>query len=107
VLEAAAGIENERASQRNVEASRGLLYQNNPNPIHHMSSISYLVPESAKSAQLIITNSMGSILETKELKPNGQIGKEVIDAGRLASGVYYSTLIVNGKKIDTKKMIVD
>ncbi|MFT5860286.1 MAG: hypothetical protein ACI865_002395 [Flavobacteriaceae bacterium] len=106
-LEESAGIPNERANLRNVEVSRARLYQNNPNPMSHMSSIKYMVPVSAHSAQLIISNSMGSVLVTKQLKPNGQIGKEMIDAGHLASGVYYSTLIVDGQKIDTKKMIVD
>jgi len=106
-LEDAAGVETKQSSPRDSYGSNAILYQNNPNPIRHMSSIKYFVPESAQNAQLIISNSMGSILVTKELKPNGQIGKEMIDAGNLDSGVYYSTLVVDGQKIDTKKMIVD
>ncbi|MFT5779454.1 MAG: hypothetical protein ACI837_002413 [Crocinitomicaceae bacterium] len=88
-------------------ANQAMLYQNTPNPISSRSTIKYFIPEEAKSAELVISNSMGQVLVRKNLSLRGGTGLELFDAGELSTGIYYCMLYVDDQKIDTKKMMVE
>jgi hypothetical protein len=47
-----------------------------------------------------------SVLKDVALGTSSGPGQAIINVGDLASGTYYYSLVVNGKLIDTKKMIL-
>ncbi|MDR1371210.1 MAG: T9SS type A sorting domain-containing protein [Dysgonamonadaceae bacterium] len=81
------------------------LYQNVPNPFSQNAQIKCYLPESVKAASLTIYN-----LQGKQLKqiPVTQRGESVIDisGSKFPAGTYLYILIADGKKIDTKRMIL-
>jgi hypothetical protein len=75
-----------------------------PNPASQMTSFDYNLPSSANSAQLIIRNSLGVEVENSML--DNQSGKKSINVSNYSSGIYFYTLVVDGKTIQSKKIIV-
>ena len=75
-----------------------------PNPASQMTSFEYNLPSSANSAQLIIRNSLGVEVENSML--DNQSGKKSINVSNYSSGIYFYTLVVDGKTIQSKKIIV-
>jgi len=75
-----------------------------PNPASQITSFEYNLPSSAKSARLIVRNSLGVEVENSML--DNQSGKKSINVSSYPSGIYFYTLIVDGKTIQSKKMIV-
>ncbi|WP_055443205.1 T9SS type A sorting domain-containing protein [Lacinutrix himadriensis] len=83
-----------------------ILYQNIPNPFNGTTSIKYYVPTSNKSAAIVFSNTSGQIIDNVSLTKLGD-HELFFNSDSLASGMYYYTLYVNGRKIDTKKMVID
>ena len=79
------------------------LQQNAPNPFSQNTVIKYFIPQQTNNAVIKITNANGVEIKsfTPTQKGNGQI---TIEAGALAAGTYYYSLIIDGKNADTKKM---
>lgn len=83
-----------------------ILYQNVPNPAKDSSRIGFFLPITSGKASIIFTNTSGQTLTTIPLNDRGE--QEInVTTQSLTAGVYYYTLIVDGKKIDTKKMIIN
>jgi len=78
--------------------------QNAPNPFLQNTAILYYIPSSAKQAQLIIYSIEGRQLKSFSL--NNGVNQVTIDGGTLSSGQYIYSLVVDGKKIDSKKMVL-
>ena len=79
---------------------------NYPNPFNPTTTISFsLTADNAKNAEIEIFNIKGQKVETHQItnSPNQQI---VWNADNHASGVYFYKLIVDGKPVDTRKMIL-
>ena len=83
-----------------------LLQQNIPNPFNGTSTIGYYVPQTVSQAEIVFSNNVGQIVNRIAVKKKGE-GEISVDASSYASGMYYYTLYLDGKKIDTKKMIVN
>ena len=81
-----------------------VLNQNVPNPFAESTSISYFIPEIFTKAQLIFTNVQGQVIKSLDIKEMGK-GQINVFADDLTSGQYTYTLVVDGKTIQTKKMI--
>ncbi|MFZ1391048.1 MAG: tail fiber domain-containing protein, partial [Dokdonella sp.] len=81
------------------------LEQNRPNPANATTVIPYHIPASAVNAKLIITDNIGNTVKSFTLTEKGN-GQLTVDAGTLQAGTYYYTLFVDGKKADSKKMIL-
>ncbi len=79
--------------------------QNAPNPFSTTTSIRYHLPLSAISSYIVITDSKGGAVKTITLKTRGD-GMLTIAAGTLQQGTYFYSLVVDGKRIDTKQMII-
>lgn len=92
-------------SMVNSQLSIASLQQNIPNPYNQSTTILYTLPKTFSSAQIIITDNSGKTLKQIPLS-NVQQGSVNIKAGTLASGSYNYSLIVDGKIIDTRKMIL-
>jgi hypothetical protein len=91
------------SSTSNVTISNSALEQNMPNPVKNATNIRYNV--AGKNAQLNISDGSGKILKQLQLSAKG-VGTINIDCTTLTAGTYYYSLIVDGKTIDSKKMIV-
>lgn len=80
------------------------LIQNSPNPFTNSTTIKYALPSSFKSALMTIKDANGKVVKNYNL--TAQNGNVVLDGGELASGVYFYSLVVEGKTVDTKKMVL-
>lgn len=88
-----------------TDNSNGYLLQNLPNPFSQNTIIRCYLPSSAKQAQLIVYNVDGKQLKSYSLSKNG-MNEVIITANTLSSGEYIYSLLVNGKKIDSKHMLL-
>ncbi|CAN5554668.1 hypothetical protein BH10BAC2_BH10BAC2_40840 [soil metagenome] len=82
-----------------------VLEQNTPNPFNSITTIRYNIPSTVKTAQIMVTNAAGNTLKTFNLSNKGA-GNVTINANELSAGSYYYTLIVDGKKADSKQMVL-
>lgn len=93
----------------NVELNNGdaiVLDQNAPNPFAENTSINYYIPENTGYAQIIFTDMHGRIIKTVDIKQSGNSQLKVY-AANLSQGIYQYSIVVDGKVIDTKKMVVE
>jgi len=89
----------------NVElANDAVLYQNIPNPFAEETMINYYIPENTGNAKIIFFDMYGQSMKEVQLTETGS-GNIHVDSKNLASGIYSYSLIINGKVIDTKKMV--
>lgn len=87
-----------------VKLTDASLGQSTPNPNSTSTRISYNIPTDFSRAELVINNSAGQKVKQIQLTKSGLID---LDTSSLSAGTYFYTLFVNGKSIDTKKMIVN
>lgn len=83
-----------------------ILYQNIPNPFNGTTSIKYYVPINNKRAAIVFSNSIGQVIDNVPLKKLGD-GELFFNSDSLAKGVYFYTLYVDARKIDSKKMVIE
>lgn len=82
------------------------LAQNVPNPpVNNATRIGYNIPNGTTKAELIITDIYGKKIKQIALNNTGK-GLLNVDTNGLAAGTYSYTLLVDGKVIETKKMII-
>ena len=81
-----------------------ILYQNNPNPFTENTVIKYSVPEDAGDAWIYVFDMQGAML--KQLRLDTKTDRIILQGGNLKPGMYLYSLIVNGKEVDTKRMIL-
>ena len=92
--------------QQNINLSSASLEQNIPNPpVNNATKINYNIPSSAAKAEMIITDVYGKKVKQINLNNSGK-GTVNINTTGLAAGTYSYTLFVDGKMIETKKMVV-
>lgn len=80
------------------------LYQNTPNPFSAETEIRFFLPDNVKQAYICIFDLQGTMLK----KTNNLVGQSalIIQGSELKAGMYFYSLIVDGKEVDTKKMIL-
>jgi hypothetical protein len=84
----------------------GKLLQNIPNPCNSTTDIYYRI-FNAHDAVLTINNNLGILCQKINLGVlSDGIHKETVDTKQMGPGIYVYSLTVNGKKTDTKKMVV-
>ncbi len=91
-----------------------LLLQNTPNPFNQTTEIGYFIPETVGSANIYIYDvngvqqrniSIGVQQRNISIAGRGN-GVTVLQATALQAGIYFYTLICDGKPVDTKQMIL-
>lgn len=82
-----------------------ILYQNTPNPFNVATQISYFIPEKSSSAFIYVFNMQGESIMTKKVDSFGK-SSIIINGTDLNPGIYLYSLVVDGKEIDTKRMIL-
>lgn len=87
----------------NTELTDASLEQNIPNPFTNTTSVSYNLPQRFAKAMIVVTDAHGKTIKQLNITGSGK-GTINIDAAALSAGTYYYSLIVDGRKIDTKQM---
>ena len=80
------------------------LGQNIPNPFEAATRIPAYIPQNIRKAEITFYGNDGKTLQVLSVNDRGTVLVEV-DASTLAAGVYSYTLFVDGKPVDTKRMI--
>jgi hypothetical protein len=88
-----------------VTSISGYLEQNSPNPAGGTTTIRYAVPTNAVSARLTLTNTKGQVVKTISLNNRGA-GQLSLTTQGLAAGTYNYTLYVDGRQVDTKRLVI-
>ena len=86
------------------DAQSIVLDQNSPNPFSEQTTINYSLPDNTIKAQMLFYNAQGKLIQSTELTQKGK-GTLNVFASDLSSGIYTYTLVVDGKIIETKKMV--
>jgi len=81
------------------------LYQNKPNPFTSETRIGCYVPENTQTAFVFIYNMQGTQLRKILINRKGETSIN-INGNELTAGMYLYTLIIDGKEIDTKRMVL-
>jgi len=82
------------------------LNQNRPNPFNGQTSIDYIIPTDSKFAKISIFGSNGQMLKTLDIEHVGK-GTIEVSADELPSGSYSYQLSIDGRTVETKKMILN
>jgi hypothetical protein len=82
------------------------LYGNLPNPFSQSTLIRYALPPTGKAAQLVISNAAGSVVRQIPLPRFGYAGSLTVESCGWPSGIYYYSLYVDSKLVDTKQMLL-
>lgn len=90
---------------KSINLTSASLLQNIPNPLKNNTSIQYNLPDKFSKAQIVITDNNGKTLKQVNVSGAGK-GSVKVDASLLSSGTYNYSLIVDGRTIESKKMIV-
>lgn len=100
------GTENDFTINNNVSSnSAPVLYQNIPNPFNQQTSIEYFIPTTAKSASIMIFDLSGKLMNSVAVNNFGK-ATVMVNGNELKAGMFVYSLIVDGKLIDSKKMIL-
>jgi hypothetical protein len=91
-------------TQDDIIAVNGALEQNIPNPFNKSTTIRYSIPANSTSAFLVINDQSGKQLKHVLLQKG--IGTINFDASTLPTGAFSYALLVDGKILATRKMIV-
>jgi hypothetical protein len=88
-----------------IKSTTTSLSQNLPNPFTEVTEISYIVPTNAQQATIYIYSMSGVQLMKYDLSTLGE-SSIIIGANELYAGTFLYSLVVDGKIIDTKQMII-
>jgi len=88
-----------------TEAQLIVLEQNVPNPFAEQTTIAYSLNEGVQKAQILFYNADGKLVNASELKAMAGKGELNVFASDLSNGLYSYTLVVDGKVMETKRMI--
>lgn len=80
------------------------LAQNTPNPFTERTTIRFTLPEDVQNAYIYIFDMTGKM--QKQLPVDASMQSITINGYELSAGMYIYSLVVNGKEMDTKRMIL-
>lgn len=83
---------------------KNYLEQNVPNPFINSTSIPYMIAEDFSDARIVLSDNSGRIVNQIPINDPGE-GSVPVEMGSLGSGIYFYTLYVDKRMIDTKKML--
>ena len=80
------------------------LAQNTPNPFSERTTIRFTLPENAQNAFIYIFDMSGKM--QKQIPVDSSMESVIIEGYELRAGMYIYSLVIGGKEIDTKRMIL-
>jgi hypothetical protein len=84
---------------------KAILEQNAPNPFKEKTTINYHIPSNVKNAVVKIYSLNGDEIKIINVNGTGK-GSVEVNGGSFAAGTYTYQLILDGKTIDTKLMVI-
>jgi len=93
------------SSINNQSTHTTVLNQNFPNPFDQKTSIEYKIPQNCKTAVMNFVSIDGRLIKTVALDAKEK-NILIISSTDFPRGIYYYSLIADGIKLDTKKMVV-
>ena len=84
--------------------SSNILYRNTPNPFKEQTVIRFSLADDAQDAAICIFDMTGKML--KKMPVSSGETSVTVSGWELGEGMFLYTLIVNGREIDTKRMII-
>ena len=88
----------------NPAASGNVLYQNTPNPFKEQSTIRFRLADDARDAAICIFDLSGKML--RRLPVTSGMTSVAVNGWELGEGLFLYSLVVGGREIDTKRMII-
>lgn len=82
------------------------LFQNKPNPFSQGTMIRYELPRAAGNAFIHVYDATGRLIKDFSLPHAQEAGQAEISGGDLLPGTYTYSLVVSGKVMDSKRMVV-
>ena len=98
-------LENEMNVEVQEYSSEAVLFQNTPNPFNESTVIKYSLPLTANSASIMVFDLNGTHQLTIEVEVSAD-GRTILDAKKLSPGMYIYSLVVDGKEVSSKRMII-
>jgi trimeric autotransporter adhesin len=98
-------INNLKSGELSSTAGLPVLRQNAPNPFYSSTIIGYYIPVNVSNAQIVVYDVNGQRLKMFNIADKG-IGQLNISGGTLPSGTYMYSLFADGKKVDTKRLVL-
>ena len=95
----------EGSTSRDMNNAKVALFQNNPNPFSQDTEIKMALPEGTGQASLILYNMEGKQLKNFQVNDRGNTSVK-ISGNDFSAGIYLYALIVDGKVVDTKRLIL-
>lgn len=93
------------SATNSLDEPQARLDQNIPNPFNRETKIGCFIPESSNWVVIYIYNMNGAQLQQYSINGKGE-QSVVISGNALDPGMYLYTLVVDGKEVDTKRMIL-
>ena len=75
-----------------------------PNPAQDLININYSLVKGVSNGKLVVTNMLGKMVRSYEVR--GSTGKAILETSELENGIYFYSLVVNGKTYATRKLLV-
>jgi hypothetical protein len=88
-----------------IESNVPLLFQNIPNPFNEETKIQAFLPVNLNDARIVITDLNGSTIHSTIITDRGNISI-TIPGSQLTQGVYIYSLIIDGRTVDSKRMLL-
>ncbi|HEX6226872.1 MAG TPA: tail fiber domain-containing protein [Chryseolinea sp.] len=98
-------LKNGTTSEATATPQRAVLYQNHPNPFSTETEIGVSLPDNTENANLVFYTVDGKQLKLLHLFNRGDFTVKV-DSNELTRGICFYALIVEGKIIDSKRLLV-
>ena len=89
-----------------IGASNSVLNQNMPNPFTEDTKISMYIDNEVSNAELYIFDVQGKYISSYHISERGN-AEVTISGNDLNAGMYLYTLVVDGKEVGTKRMILN
>jgi Secretion system C-terminal sorting domain len=89
-----------------ISTFKVVLAQNEPNPAIGTTKINFTLPQTSNNAQILIFDVQGKLVDKYEFANVAGKQELSVSTTKFVAGIYFYSLFVNGKEIDTKKMII-
>jgi len=88
-----------------VTLSNFSLDQNTPNPFPNSTMINYTLPQHFAKANILVADRSGKTIKQINITGAGK-GRVNVEASSLLPGTYNYSLVVDGRVIDSKQMVI-
>ena len=87
-------------------SNKAVLSQNQPNPANASTLIQFELKDAAATVLILVMDVQGRLIDQYKFTNISGKNEITIPAKKLETGMYFYTLLVDGKEIDTKKMFI-